>query len=287
MSDTNFMRTSFLRLRHHEQAVLFAGKGSTSQPSGQRNAVNYWSLHDNKIIRKFRGHTDKVSSISMCPADDTFLSASNDGAVRLWNIQQAGCVAELKLPTEASGPPLAAFDYTGLVFCAAATMANGDGHYVHLYDARNYSGGAFAEFKVLSSELETALRSHVGIDMSRASLLGKARCQSIQFNVSGSSIMLGTSYGMNVLLDGFEGNIQRVIYDSANVGDRPAVSCFTSDDKSILCGNENGTISCWDCSTGAMIRRLEAHTGSVNCLAANPKYAQLASACTQTVLWLW
>ena len=49
---------------HHEQSVLIGGKGtSITQPVGQRHAISYWSLHDNKIVRKFRGHSDKVSSL--------------------------------------------------------------------------------------------------------------------------------------------------------------------------------------------------------------------------------
>jgi COMPASS component SWD2 len=279
-----------LCVSHHDQAVLVAGKGSAAQPSGQRHAISYWSLYDNKIMRKFRGHTDKVVAISMSPADDTFLSSSNDGSVRLWNIQQAGCLAELKLPPEATGTPVAVFDSTGLVFSVVAAMSGGTGdggHYVHLYDARNYSGGAFAEFKVQRGDLEKAILSHVSMDVNRASFLSRSAVRSVQFNVSGSSIMIGTDNGMNVLLDGFEGNIQRVIYDVNNTSSRPAVACFSSDDKTVLCGNDNGSISCWDLASGMVVKQLEGHIGAVNCIAANPKYAQLASACTQTALWLW
>jgi COMPASS component SWD2 len=271
---------------HHEQNVLFAGKGSPTQPVGQRNAVNYWSLYDNKILRKFRGHTDRVTCISMCPADDSFLTSSLDRTVRLWTAGQAGCVAELKLPEETEKSPLAAFDSTGLVFAVTAAMAGGMGHYLHLYDARNYSAGAFAELKVTQLDLETAIQSHVSVDPDRARELSQVDWMSMEFNVSGNQIMIGAEKGMCVLLDGFEGTVQRVLVGPKST-DRDAVSCYTPDDMTVLQGNDDGSISCWNVATGTITKTLTGHPGPVTCIAANPKYTQIASACTQTALWTW
>jgi COMPASS component SWD2 len=69
-------------LRHHTECVLFAGKGTPGQPRTHQNAVNYLSLYDNKILRKFRGHSDQIAKISLCPADDCFLTSSKDRTVR-------------------------------------------------------------------------------------------------------------------------------------------------------------------------------------------------------------
>lgn len=84
-------------------------------------------MYDNKILRKFRGHADEVTDISVSPADDCFLSSSKDRTVRLWNIQQAGCLAQMDLPINAEGTPHAAFDSTGLVFAITASMTEGKG----------------------------------------------------------------------------------------------------------------------------------------------------------------
>lgn len=270
--------------RHHDNNVLFAGKGSPTQPVGQRHAINYWSLYDNKILRKFRGHTDKIISISMCPADDTLLSSSADRTVRLWNISQAGCLAEMKLPDETEKSPLAAFDTTGLVFAVTAALRGGAGHCVHLYDARNYGAGAFAELKVNQEDIENVLRSQAGLAADRASLLSKVEWTSIEFNLSGNQILVGAEKGMSMILDGFEGTVQRVLVGKS---DRPAVSCITPDDKTLLQGNDDGTISCWSIESGSVVKTLEGHPASINCVAANPKYAQIASCCTQTALWTW
>ena len=62
--------------------MLTAGKGSPELPSSQRNAVQYLSIYDNKVLRKFRGHTATITNISASPADDSFLTSSLDRSVR-------------------------------------------------------------------------------------------------------------------------------------------------------------------------------------------------------------
>ena len=108
--------------RHHDHCVLFTGT------KGQQHAIHYWSLYDNKLLRKFRGHSDKVVEVSMSPADDMFLTASKDRTVRLWNVQQAGCVGQMDLPRESEGDPHVVFDSTGMVFAVMAGMAGKQGN---------------------------------------------------------------------------------------------------------------------------------------------------------------
>ena len=268
---------------HHTNCVLFAGKGSALIPHGQRNAVNYWSLHDNKILRKFRGHQDKVTRISMSPVDDTFLTSSMDRTVRLWNIQQAGGIAELKLPSETIEGPLACFDSTGLVFAVGALMADGKGHYVHLFDSRNYGAGAFSEFKVTQQDVNSAMQSQTGLESGG----GIGKIHSLSFNTSGSQLLLGGEHGHALILDGFEGTIHRAFSPTKRRHDGPLACCFSSDDKTLLQGNDTGGITCWDLEQGTTLQTLEGHQNQVKCLASNPRYSQLASSCSDTCLWLW
>lgn len=68
-----------VKATHHGHCVLFS-PGMSNGP--KRNNVYYLSVHDNKIIRDFEGHHGLVTSISMSPVDDSFLSSSTDGTVR-------------------------------------------------------------------------------------------------------------------------------------------------------------------------------------------------------------
>lgn len=107
---------------------------------------------------------------------------------------------------------------------------------------------------------------------------------SIHFNVSGNRILVESMDGLAIVLDGFEGTIQRVfqVPDSTK-----CISRFTPDDQSLVMGTEKGSIYCWNIQSGTMVQKLEGHLGPIGALACNPKYAQMASSCTNTCLWIW
>ena len=51
------------------------------------DAIRYMSLHDNKYLRYFKGHTGLVVSLELSPEDDSFISASTDGTIRFWDLK--------------------------------------------------------------------------------------------------------------------------------------------------------------------------------------------------------
>jgi len=281
---------SCLSATHNDYCILTAGNKQTT--------VQYWSLYDNKILRKFRGHTSNIHEIKMCPTEDMFLTSSRDKTVRLWNLQQAGCMAKLDLPAasvSSTGNPRAVFDSTGMVFTILAEMAGGEGHYIHLYDARNYQGGAFSELKLTTQSVHEALRTHRVVppppssDSSKQTAHGTAlTLNNIAFNATGNRILVQSEEGLSLVLDGYEGTVQRVFASTQGKG---VVSCFTPDEKSVLVGSDAGIIDVYDVQSGMAVRKLEGGhgpSGSVAALACNPKYAQIASGgSSNTSLWIW
>ena len=234
-----------------------------------------------------------MTCLSQSPENDTFLSSSKDKKVRLWTLQSAGCLAESMLPTETSSP-LVAFDSTGLVFGVTAQMDSLQGFHLHLYDARNHGAGAFAELKVSHSDLTEAIlkaapsaAAQTPVTRDRAALLAQQPWTKMQFNTSGTQILIGSGMGVSILLDGFEGTIQKVLL--SNRSSSSAVSCFTGDDEYVLTGNDEGTIDCWQIDTGSVIRRLDTGAGvPVDQLSFNPSYSQFACAASRDVaMWIW
>lgn len=126
--------------RHHEDCILYVGKGNPTQTMGQKFSIHYHSVFDNKTLRNFRGHSDIVTDISMSPVNDMFLTSSDDRTCRLWDLQQATPLAEMNLPKngvgadgisyamDTEGLSCAAFDSTGLVYGITAPLANKGGH---------------------------------------------------------------------------------------------------------------------------------------------------------------
>ena len=76
---------------HHESCVLVSG-------DKKLHDIRYLCLHDNRYIRAYEGHTGKITSLSMSPTDDHFLSASSDKTVLLWDLSVSNAVAKLQLP---------------------------------------------------------------------------------------------------------------------------------------------------------------------------------------------
>jgi COMPASS component SWD2 len=112
--------------------------------SGQTSSdIKYLCVYDNRYIRYFRGHTMGITSLSMNPVNDMFISASNDETIRLWDLSSPNSLGKVNLPPNHYGhhiayhPPLCSFDSTGLVF---GVLHNSS---LKLFDSRNYSNGPF------------------------------------------------------------------------------------------------------------------------------------------------
>lgn len=51
------------------------------------DTIRYLSTHDNKYLRYFRGHSEKVVDLAINPQNDTFLSSSMDQTVQMWDLR--------------------------------------------------------------------------------------------------------------------------------------------------------------------------------------------------------
>lgn len=125
----------------------------------------------------------------------------------------------------------------------------------------------------------------------RAYVLSKAEWTSMEFNKSGKQILIGAMGGVALSVDGYEGTILHSFLTeagsvaSASQQPFPMAACFTADDKSIICGNDDGTVSCYQDDSGLQARKLRGHVDRVGAVASNPQYSQIASSCTNTAVW--
>jgi len=248
------------------------------------DTIRYLSTHDNQFLRYFKGHTAPVTSLSLSPGSDTFLSCSLDNTVRLWSLNSANHQGKLQL----EAPYFASFDPSATVIAIASPATST----ILLYDLRNYDKAPFATFDMLENERRFTPKS-VGREWTR-----------LEFSNDGKSLLLGTNGHGHFVLDAFDGNLKAFCARqyapsgrAAPGSSRPGVPgqgdmCFTPDGRYLMGGAGPQDVAVWD--THASVSPDKVLHPSLNLelkskaalVEFNPRYNMFATADKEVVFWL-
>ena len=224
------------------------------------HAIRYISLHDEKILRTFRGHARAITSLEMSPKEDILVSASMDDTIRLWDLRQTNCQAVMRFQGGGHRPAVA-FDPQGMIFAAAIC-----GGRVKLFDVRACDKGSFLTFTLHE--------------------LGATSFSGIKFSNDGNHLLVGTTHGAHALVDSFKGNVvHKFSGHKAELG-LPLEACFSPNADIVLCGSDDGGIHRWETRTGKELPVLRQHKLPVTAIRCNPTRMMFASADTAVALWL-
>eukprot|EP00007_Cunea_sp_BSH-02190019_P003772 CAMPEP_0174238030 /NCGR_PEP_ID=MMETSP0417-20130205/10098_1 /TAXON_ID=242541 /ORGANISM="Mayorella sp, Strain BSH-02190019" /LENGTH=316 /DNA_ID=CAMNT_0015316835 /DNA_START=23 /DNA_END=969 /DNA_ORIENTATION=+ len=240
-----------IRYTHCTSAVLCASK------NGWDETIRYLSLNDNRYLRYFRGHRDRVVSLSMSPTNDMFLSGSLDNTVRLWDLRVNLCQGLL----QKRGRPSVSFDPDGLIFSTALS-----GNEIKMYDLRQYETGPFLSV--------TVPHSH------------EVQWTGMKFSPDGNFLLLSTTSDVIFLLNAFDG--KKVVEYRGHVNNHNSrlEASFSPDGCYVVSGSEDGTIHVWERDTGKEVIVWSGHPLPVSVVQWNPRSLMLASACRNMAFWL-
>ena len=280
-----------VKTTHHHASILHA----SSRPSPDANdplgahAIRYLSLHDNKYISYFAGHSAAVNSLDMSPTSDQFLTAAKDNTVRLWDLRQSGRPLNSQVNNCDLPDPVAAFDRQGLIFAVSGTTGE-----TKLFDVRNYQSGAFQTIPPPTDVLRSvnALPTYGGAQ-------APAACSSIRFSLDGKNILLSFD-GAWVNLDSYSGEVKscastRGENDDAIAGSTRTEASFSPDGAYIVAGCADHAIRVWTSTKDQNSLRARevarwkegvGHAGVPRCVKWAPRRMLVASACQAVVLWL-
>merc|ERR1711976_1140413 len=211
-----------IQYTHNNQCVLYA---STKVD----DALRYQSMHDNKYIRYFQGHTDKVVSLCMSPIDDTFFSSSKDKTVRLWDLRSPhtqGLLRMQKTNSRSAKPhsaPLIAIDPEAVIFAVAYNDYQERKGMIKLYDKNSFDGGPFSTFKI-------SMEDHYD-------------WKEIKFSPDGKHIICTTNGHCVYLVDAFEGHVIKVFKQVVNARNDPIQAGFPPDVQWAWACGSDGTVS--------------------------------------------
>jgi COMPASS component SWD2 len=258
------------------------------------DAIRYLATHDNSFIRYFEGHEASVTSISMHPGSDNFVSTSQDGTVRLWNVASKQWTGLLYL----NKPYLSAWDPSGNIFAVGSPAAGT----VLLYDHRNYTKPPFSVFDVVEQ--------CAAVDQ-RNLLSGWTK---LDFSNDGKHILVGTRGAGHFLLDAFDGKLKAFLRKTDEPTRRAATGegggavvpgapvdparlegsgdcCFTPDGRFVISGTKQN-VMVWD-TLGTVGENKILNPAFVledkreaSVVAFNPRFNFFATADLSLVFWL-
>ncbi|KAL9261626.1 ANTHESIS POMOTING FACTOR 1-like protein [Drosera capensis] len=237
---------------HHPNSVICSSKYNLNTAG---ESLRYLSMYDNRILRYFKGHSDRIVSLCMSPINDSFMSGSLDHSVRIWDLRVNACQGILRL----RGKPIVAYDQQGLVF--AVSMEGGA---VKLFDSRSYDKGPFDTFLVGGDTAEVC---------------------DIKFSNDGRSMLLTTKSNYVYVLDAYNGE-KRCAFSLEPSANTPMEAVFTPDCQYILSGSGDGNLHAWHIHKGQEVARWNSEIGVASCLKWAPRRAMFVAASTVLTFWI-
>ena len=275
------------RFTHHDTSIIYA---STKVDDG----IRYLSMHDNSFIRYFRGHTDRVTCLTMSPSNDNFLSASLDNTVKLWDCRSSTAQGQLDFHS----PYLTAYDPSGSVIAIASPVCQT----VHLYDLKNYDKPPFATFDLYDIERKQESQGQKG---------GEG-WMGMEFSNNGKFVLISTTGPGHYILDAFSGELKHYLHRPSGSAARPAPgdplnesnptylqadACFTPDGQFVIGGNGGQTgLLVWDLRQEGGGGRGKMEVLEPSCdlpsskaaavVSYNPRHNMIVTADREVVMWL-
>ncbi|KAK1297193.1 hypothetical protein QJS10_CPB15g00518 [Acorus calamus] len=202
----------------HPTTVLYSSK------NGWDESLRLLSLNDNKYLRYFKGHHDRVVTLSLCPRRECFISGSLDRTVLLWDQRADKSQGLLRV----QGRPAVSYDDQGLVFAIAF------GGYIRMFDARMYEKAStwWGPFDIFS----------VGGDDSEANV--------VKFSNDGRLMLLTTTDGHIHILDSFRGTAMSTYNVKPVSASSTLEASFSPDGAFVISGSGDGTVHVWSVRSG-------------------------------------
>ncbi|KAJ6794415.1 WD repeat-containing protein 82 isoform X2 [Iris pallida] len=237
---------------HHPSSVICSSRYNLESTRG---SLQYLSMYDNRYLRYFKGHKDRVVSLCMSPVNDSFMSGSLDHSVRLWDLRVNACQGILHL----RGRPTVAYDQQGLVFAVAM-----EGGAIKLFDSRSYDTGPFDTFLVGGDTAEVC---------------------DIKFSNDGKSMVLTTTNNNIYVLDAYGGE-KRCGFSLEPSPNLTNEATFTPDGQYVVSGSGDGTLHAFNIRMRNEVACWNSHIGAVTCLKWAPRRAMFAAASTALSFWI-
>lgn len=221
---------------------------STTLIAGSDKTLVVTDVITRKLKRRFQGHTGRINSVSCSSTGSTFLSASYDGTVRIFDGRSFN-----------SEPIQILSDAKDSVSCVKVFQKE-----------EGISGGTMAE--IITSSVDGKVRTYdLRKGLMKVDDFGK---DSVLTHVSQTRDALCNAVatlGDSVhIVEKSTGTLLNTLHGGHHSG-RYAIECdFTSNDKYLVSGSENGDAVFYDVVSGKVVQTLKGHSRATCAIAAHP-----------------
>jgi WD40 repeat protein/serine/threonine protein kinase len=221
---------------------------------GQTNSVdNVIEIHEgNDVIRKLRGHQDRITSAVFSKDGRQVLSGSKDGTIRVWDVQTEQKIAELN-------PGIAVNSVAFAPGNPRRCLSGGDENVARLWDL----------------ETKQEIRQFVGHEFV---------IQSVAFSSDGTKAITASGDRTIRIWDVESGDQLQVLAGHTDRVNAVAVSVLGD---FILSGSDDRTVRRWSMKTGQLLDTFTGHASGVRTVAVSPNGTRGVSGGDDATVRVW
>lgn len=250
-------------------SAAFSPDGKRIVSAGLDQIVRIWDIETNKVIRKLKGHTDRVNFAAFSPDGKQIISASKDNTVRIWDVRLHPEIKHRRLKGHTDRVNFTAFSPDGKQIVSASDST------VRIWDVETGK-----EIRKYTNRIGYPMFSPDGKWIVSSSYNNTVRIWDVE---TGEEILKLEGHTSCVYFVAFSPDGKRVVSASDDrtvriwdvetgeeilslMGHTAYVSSavFSPDGKRVVSASADNTVLIWDVETGKEIRRFERHTDQVN-----------------------
>ncbi|KAK5701676.1 hypothetical protein LTR97_004494 [Elasticomyces elasticus] len=256
--------------------------------------VRVWNVPERRILTKYEGQDDKISSVAISPDGQLLASGSDDSTIRLWNMntKKTHCV----LTGHTKWVNAVAFSPDGK-YLASGSMDES----IRLWDVME---GKEVEMLELNLSCINALAFSADGSLLASGTVGqsiplwdveKHRLRMTLEGHAGPINSVEFSRGADWLVSGSDDMTIRIWDVAAGTEVRKLIGhtkkvwavTFSHDKTYVASGSEDGVVRLWNANNGDTICKLEGHTSGINAVVYSPDGSLLASCSFNDEVRLW
>lgn len=249
----------------HPITSVAVDEKSTTLVAASEKTLVVTDVVTQKVKRRYQGHVARINDVAMSLGCETYLSASYDATVRIWD-GRSSSHEPIQILNESKD------SVTSVLVVQDNDDSNQQQHHHHKKGNAALSSSTAI---IRTASVDGVVRSY---DLRK----GLLQCDDCHAPITG---MAPTRDGQCLAISGLDGIIRLIEIESGELlntyvkhhvaGNYGLQCCLTADDATIVSGSEDGRAVLYDLVRGHVVQSLEGHQRPTCAVAAHPKLSSV------------